>query len=200
MQRILFFNMEITILCGSSRQNSNSLKLATYLQKLLAKEVMYQVQLISFENADIPMVGRGDLKPDALSPFQQKLVDALAFAKLVFVIVPEYNWNTSGEFINALDQLGNKDFAYLFDNKVFAVAGVSSGRGGRMPSVEISLMLSKLINFLDKQSIVSPRVFESHETQLNLSSEGQSLGNPAYEKGIASFIDYALKMANRWHK
>lgn len=156
-------------------------------------------EIISFETVDIPMVGRGSIDKDNLTDFQSDLVQKWSEAKLVIFVVPEYNWMTSGELINTLHQLGDDDFSYLFDNKVFAFVGVSSGRGGRRPCLEVGIMVNKLISFLNKTAIVSPKLFESHETAKNLDESGNSMGNHVYEKGMKDFVEYTLRIAGKWH-
>jgi chromate reductase len=191
--------VKTVLLSTSSRTGSNSLKATTYLKKVLSEKAI-NASVVSFEQCDIPMVGRGSINTDNLTEFQRNLIDQWAAAQLVVFVVPEYNWITSGELVNALHQLGEEDFAHLFDNKVFAFVGVSSGRGGRRPCLEIGVTVNKLISFLDKTSVVSPKLFESHETGRNLDEAGQSLGNTIYEKGMADFVDYTLRVAERWHR
>jgi chromate reductase, NAD(P)H dehydrogenase (quinone) len=190
--------MRIAILSTSPRKGSNTLRFSKYLSAVLAQNGYANTPIVSFEEADIPMFGRGSMKPDALTHFQQTLVSTWADADLVFVAMPEYNWMPTGEFINALSILGGKDFAHLFNNKTFALAGVSNGRGGRMPCLEMTTILNKLINFLDQYSIVSPRIFEAHEVPRNLDEESRSLENPIFEKGVQDFVTYSVKVANRW--
>jgi len=192
--------MKITIISASSRQNSNSVKVQQYLAQLLSQSGDHTVNCCDFENCDIPMVGRGKIDLNNLSDFQNDLISKWKEAELVLLVAPEYNWITSGELINALHQLGTTDFAFLFDNKVFGLVGVSSGRGGRRPGLELTTLLNKLISFLGKFSVVSPKIFESQETQKNLSDSGESLGNAVYEKGIDRYLQYTLSLANRWHR
>lgn len=190
--------MKTAIISTSPRQESNSLKVARYLESKFSEQVS-DIRVLDFEKIDIPMVGRGDLDPDQLSPFQQKFLSTWGEADLIVFVIPEYNWITSGELINAIHQVGNKTFAHLFNDKVFAMVGVSSGRGGRRPCLEITVMVNKLISFLNQHSIVSPKIYESHETGKNLTPEGESTGNAIYEKGMQDFVNYTLHTARRWH-
>lgn len=192
--------MNITIISASSRQNSNSIKVQRYLANLLSQSGEYTITCSDFENCDIPMIGRGKIDNQNLSAFQNQLINNWREAELVILVAPEYNWTTSGELINALHQLGTSDFDSLFANKVFGIVGVSSGRGGRRPGLELTTLLNKLISFLGQISIVSPKIFESQETQKNLNEAGESLGNAVYEKGIESYLRYTLKLAKRWHR
>lgn len=190
--------MKVAIISTSPRQDSNSLKVAKYLKSLFSSHES-DTSLFDFREIDIPMVGRGGLDPQNLSAFQQKLIKVWGVADLVVMAVPEYNWITSGELINALHQLGKKPFLNLFDNKVFALVGVSSGRGGRQPCLEVGMIINKLIGFNKEISIVSPLYFESHETGKNLEEDGTPTGNEVYTKGVIEFVDYTLRIAHRWH-
>ncbi len=190
--------MKIAIISTSPRKGSNSLKVAKYLKSILSEQ-QDDLSLFHFEEVDIPMVGRKKLDKDNLSEFQQKLLHVWGEADLVIFTLPEYNWTTSGELINALHQLGTKPFADLFNNKVFALVGVSTGRGGRQPCLEINMVVNKLISFLNQHSVVSPKIFESHETAKNLNAEGDSEGNDIYEKGVRDFVNFTLRIAQQWH-
>lgn len=190
--------MKIAIISTSPRRGSNSLKVAKYMAHCLA-DSDHQIRIANFEEIDIPMVGRSSLKATELTEFQSGLIDLWKEAEMVIFVIPEYNWITSGELINALHQLGQKEFSYLFDNKVFALAGVSRGRGGRRPCTEIGTILGKLISFLNQHSVISPLILESHETHNQLAEDGTSLGNAFYEKSAQKFLDYSLTIARKWH-
>ncbi len=190
--------MNITVLSTSPRQGSNSLKVAKAIEKLCAKQGHSQTHLFSFEHYDLPMVGQGSLDKHQLTEFQSGLVTNWEKGQVVFMVVPEYNWITSGQLINAIHQLGGNDFGHLFDDKVFAMCGVSSGRGGRLPGIEMMTMVNKMISFLDKRAIVSPKIFESHETHKNVDEAGNFQDNQIYVDGITAFVAYTLDIAQRW--
>jgi chromate reductase, NAD(P)H dehydrogenase (quinone) len=191
--------MQICIISASPRKGSNSLRFSNYLKQVIENQGNNEVSIVSFEDSDIPFFGHGQtIDKNNLTPFQAQLLDAWAAASLIFVVTPEYNWMPSPEFVNALNILGGKDFAHLFHNKTFALAGVSSGRGGKIPCTELTTILNKVINFLHQYSIVSARIFEAHETPHNLDENGVSVGNPIFEKGVLDFITYTLTVAKRW--
>lgn len=190
----------VGIISASPRQGSNSLRFAKALQRLLAERTFTDAGLLDFENYDIPWVGKGSLHPNQLTDFQRQLVGLWQASDLIYIVSPEYNWSVSPQLLNALDQLGGKDFAHLFDNKVFALAGVSSGRGGRQPALQLSVTLNKLINFLDGNSVIAPRIFESHETDGMLDADGNFIGSEAYVKGATAFVEYSLRIAQRWFR
>ncbi|MCB1166483.1 MAG: NAD(P)H-dependent oxidoreductase [Leptospiraceae bacterium] len=190
--------MHISVISGSPRKDSNSLKVARAISKAFAGRGHQVLPVVDFHDSDIPMVGRGSLKADALSPFQSALIGAIRGSQICVFVVPEYNWITSGEIINAIHQIGNKELADVFHDRIFALTGVSSGRGGRRPALEMQTLISKMISFLDKRGFVSPRLFESHETEKNVGEDGESLGNELYDRTLQSFADYALDMASMW--
>ena len=192
--------MKITVISTSPRQNSGSLRLAKMFASKLESKTGSTVRCVNMEDCDIPMIGRGALDAESLTAFQQEFLGAWGEADLVIFTIPEYNFSTGGEFINALHQLTGAAFAHLFDGKVFALAGVSAGRGGRLPALDIGVILSKNISFLNKYSIVSPKFFESHETQQNIDTEGQSMGNEFYDSTVDKFLDYTLTIAGQWHR
>ena len=160
----------------------------------------YKIDIIDFEKYDIPFMNKGIVDPGNLNEFQKELIGSVSDAQLVFICSPEYNWMPSAELVNMFHQIGGKQFKPFFDNKVFAIAGISTGGGGKMPCIQINYVLNKLINFLDCDSIVSSRIFESHFTHNELNEEGKILGNELYEKGVDAFIQYALRTTERWHK
>jgi chromate reductase len=192
--------MNIAIIATSPRKNSNSLRFSNYLQKLAQTSGYEYVTVVDFHHFDIPSVGRGTINKEALTDFQRELLSAWTAADLVFFITPEYNFTVNGDLLNALHQLGSKDFAHLFHDKVFALAGVSAGRGGKTPCLELTTVINKIINFSHQYSVVSPRIFESHETHKNLDDNADSTGNKIYEDGVKAFLDYSLDVTKRWVK
>lgn len=134
-----------------------------------------------------------------LTPFQYNLYSSMSRANLIFVLSPEYNWMPHAELINFVHQMGDKPFATMWKDKTFAVAGVSNGRGGKLPCIQISYVLNKICGFMGFESFVCPRTFESQFTQNVLDAEGNSLGNIEYDKGLEVYINFAVSMANKMY-
>jgi chromate reductase, NAD(P)H dehydrogenase (quinone) len=187
--------MNINIISASSRKNSNTLKFVNFLSSIITGDT---ITITTFEECDIPNIGRGIINPNELTSFQKEIIGNWEKANIVIFAVPEYNWSTNGEFINALHQLGNKDYGHLFDNKVFGVVGVSAGRGGRTPALEIVTIVNKIINFTNHYSIVSPRIYESHETVANINVDNISSPNEIYFKSVQAFADYTVRIASKF--
>jgi len=174
------------------------MRVAKAIAKQLEKD--HFVSVIDFNEYDIPFLNAGEVERNSLTPFQQKLINEWEEASLVFVISPEYNWFPSAELVNMIHQLGSREFRTLFDGKVFAFAGVSNARGGRMPIQQLTTIFGKLINVLNGHSVASSKTFESQFTQQVLDEEGNSLGSAEYDKGLAAFTEYSVEVAKRWHK
>lgn len=160
----------------------------------------FDVTLVDFMQYDIPLIAQGHIHKNELTSFQQQLCDAMDKAHLVFIITPEYNWSTTPEILNWLHRFGDREFASTFANKVFALVGVSTGKGGKAPVLHLTGILSKIISFMDLQSVISPKMFESHYTKDVLDENGHLMGNAEYEKGLRNFLEYTCAMAERWHK
>jgi chromate reductase len=69
-----------------------------------------------------------------------------------------------------------------------------------MPCLQLIQVVGKLVSFSNSQSLISPKIFESHFTKEVLDENGNSQGNALFDKGIVDFIDYNLKVATRWKK
>ncbi|MCK8493972.1 NAD(P)H-dependent oxidoreductase [Spirosoma sp. RP8] len=190
--------MKIALISTSSRKNSNSLRFINYVRQLLTADEQHEVSIVTFEQYDIPYVGQGSVKPETLTPFQQELIDAWESADLVIFAMPEYNWTAPPQATNTIHQLGGPAYKHLFDNKVFAMVGVSNGRGGRQPALDMTTVVNKIISFTNSYSIVSPKLYESHETDKNLDENGNFVGHDVYERTAKAFVDYTLQVAQRW--
>lgn len=190
--------MQILILSGSSRKNSNSLLVAKYLTKLTGQQDGLNFGIIDLSDEQIPTVGRGSIDPENLTDFQRNLIEKWHAASLVIFTAPEYNWSTNAELINLAHQLGNKNHAYLFNNKVFSFVGVSTGRGGRQSALELMMIFNKIISFTNNQSIVCPKLWESHETHLNINADSLLSDNKVYKESAKNFLDYSIQIAKRW--
>jgi chromate reductase len=98
-----------------------------------------------------------------------------------------------------LHRLGDRTFKHLFEEKVFATVGVSTGKGGKAPALHLHTILNKIISFTDLNSFVSAKIFESHFTKEVLDESGNSLGNAQYDAGLDDFIQYTLRVTKRWN-
>lgn len=188
--------MNICIISGSARFNNNTIRVGKAIERLHPND---RVTLIDFQQYDIPLIAMGNLDPDKLSPFQQQLVNAMEQSQVVYVITPEYNWSTTPEILNWLHRMGERVFKAQFDQKVFAMVGVSTGKGGKAPALHLTGVFNKIISYLNLDSFVSAKIFEAHDTKEVLDESGRSKGNAEFDKGLQSFVDFTRRMSLRWN-
>ncbi|ARK13357.1 NAD(P)H-dependent oxidoreductase [Fibrella sp. ES10-3-2-2] len=191
--------MRIAIISTSPRANSNTLRFCKFVQNVLEESGQHEVTVVDFAEYDLPYVGTVWMKPDTLTTFQDAFITAWGEADLVFFASPEYNWTATPQILNAFHSLGGPAFKHLFENKVFAMAGISNGRGGRQPALDMTTVLNKVISFTNSFSIISPKLYESHETDKNLNADGQFVGHEVYDRTARAFIEYTLTVAQRWN-
>ncbi|HEY0109003.1 MAG TPA: NAD(P)H-dependent oxidoreductase [Fibrella sp.] len=191
--------MKIAIVSTSPRANSNTLRFCKFDRNIQEEIAQHEVKVIDFVNYDLPFVATAWIKPETLTPFQENFITAWGEADLVFFASPEYNWTATPQILNAFHSLGGPAFKYLFENKVFAMAGSSNGRGGRQPALDMTTVLNKVISFTNSYSVISPKLYESHETDKNLDAEGHFIGHEVYDRTVRAFVDYSLTVAQRWH-
>lgn len=189
--------MNIAILSGSARADNNTLRVGKALQLRLI-QLEHDTSLVDFQQYDIPLINQGEVSEELFTPFQQHLAQAMQGADAIILITPEYNWSTTPEILNFLHRLGDRKFAALFNEKVFATVGVSTGKGGKAPALHLHTILNKIISFTDLNSFVSAKIFESHYTKEVLDLDGNSLGNDRFDFGLDDFIQYTLRMTERW--
>lgn len=190
----------ITILSGSPRKNSNTLKLAKAIRHILQEQDSNEeVNIIDYSGFDIPSASQGNVDPNNLTQWQSELYEYTSKARVVFVLTPEYNWFPSAEIIQTIHVMASRHFQSMWDNKIFATAGVSNGRGGRMPAVQLSYAINKIINVFNFESLVGAKMFESQFTDKALDENGQSLGNVEFMNGLKAFVDFNMKLSARWH-
>lgn len=191
--------MRILIVSASPRRNSLTFRFCQFLKNsLLQSKSVEDVRVVDFDDFDIPVFGKGTVDRNSPTPFQRNLISAWQQADFVVFCSPEYNWTANSELFTLFDQIGRKDFKELFENKVFASIGVSSGRGGRQPALDVNRVLSKVISFLDAISVVSPKILEVHEGSKNIGEDFESLGNPVFNASVHDFIQYNLRLLNHW--
>lgn len=190
--------MRATIISGSARENNNSIRVAKALLKLLEKK--HTASIIDFRTYDIPLMAQGGLNKNKLSDFQKNLIENLSESNIIIMVSPEYNWSITPELLNMFDIFGEVEFKKLFNNKIFAFVGVSSGKGGKAPCLHLMQISNKIIGYTQSHSVVSAKIFESHFTNNMLDEDGNFTETGEYENGLKAFVNYTLTMAEIWFR
>jgi len=120
----------ITIISGTNRPNSNTLKVAKYYQKALQLKGM-TTNILSMETLPATLIA-SDLYGKRSAEFTaiQELVTATT--KFLFVI-PEYNGSFPGVLKTFIDAC---DFPESFYDKKAALTGISSGKYGNIRGID----------------------------------------------------------------
>lgn len=120
----------ITIISGTNRPHSNTLKLAKYYQRSLLKRGQ-ESQLFSLEALPDTII-KTDLygkRSEAFKPIQEMMSSTEKF----LFIIPEYNGSFPGVLKTFIDAC---DFPESFYNKKACLVGLSSGRYGNIRGLD----------------------------------------------------------------
>jgi len=120
----------ITIISGTNRPHSNTLKLAKYYQKSLLKRGQ-QTKLFSLEDLPDNLI-KTDLygkRSAAFKPIQEMVTKTEKF----LFIIPEYNGSFPGVLKTFIDAC---DFPESFYNKKACLVGLSSGKYGNIRGID----------------------------------------------------------------
>ncbi len=185
----------ITIISGSARKNSNTLKAAKAIEKLVT-QAGWQAQIIDFNGFDIPNFNQ-PFDPENLTIWQQSLIANMEKSSLIFMLSPEYNWMPSAEIIQFINRFGSEKFKPIWDKKIFAMIGVSAGKGGKIPALYLTQMVNKIVSFLDLDSFVFSSIQEIHDIQQLINQEGDLLENEIFNASFAKFVTKVLNQAKK---
>ena len=186
--------MYCLILSGSARKNSNTLRFSNAVHKLI-QDQNHESHVVDFNAYDFPNFNQKGIDWQNPSDFQLKIREHFSKAQVVFVHSPEYNWMPSAEILQFFNQFATSQHIPLFHNKVFAIAGTSNGRGGRMPAVQLSNVINKILGFFGGNAVVSPKIFEAQFVPHVIAEDGSLQENQDFNKGISAYVQGNLAMA-----
>lgn len=120
----------VTIIAGTNRPKSSTLKVAKYYQKLLEqKGVTAHVLSLTELPDDVIVSDQFGKRSVAFQKIQQQITDT---SKFIFVI-PEYNGSFPGVLKVLIDAC---DFPGSFYDKKAALVGISSGKYGNIRGID----------------------------------------------------------------
>ncbi|PTS94580.1 NADPH-dependent FMN reductase [Pedobacter sp. HMWF019] len=120
----------ITIISGTNRPNSNTLKIAKYYQNSLLKKGL-ETQIFNLEDLPDNLI-KTDLygkRSEAFQPIQELIAGTEKF----LFIIPEYNGSFPGVLKTFIDAC---NFPESFYNKKACLVGISSGKYGNIRGVD----------------------------------------------------------------
>lgn len=173
--------MNLKIISGTDRPNSNALKVSEYV-KTLYQKAGAEVEVISLEDFPLEEVvgGRYGKKLPAVEKFREPIIQADG---LIFVI-PEYNGSFPGILKMFVDYL---PFPKAFEKMPMAFIGEANGAFGAMRSVEQFQMIANYRNALQfPERVFIPRVKEEFV-------EGEGLKDPFKQNLLNSQVQNFMK-------
>ncbi len=120
----------ITLIAGTNRPESNTLKLTQYYQKELANKGC-QTQVLDLKNLPANLIS-SDLYGKR-SPEFQKIQDQISASDKFLFVIPEYNGSFPGVLKTFVDAC---KFPESFKGKKAALVGLSSGKYGNVRGLE----------------------------------------------------------------
>jgi NAD(P)H-dependent FMN reductase len=171
----------IPIICGSTRRDRQSIKVARFIfQKLRARHGV-ETELLDLLELDFPIMEerlhrRAD-PPPGLKEFGEKIGRADSFV----IVSPEYNNGYPGVLKNALDYLLPE-----YERKPVGIATVSAGGFGG-----INCLAQLRLVALGMGAVPIPEALSVSRVQDSFKDDGTP-NDPAYEKRAAGFLDELL--------
>ncbi len=128
--------MKISIISGSHRDPSQSMKVAKVVESILLNGICQDVEIISLANNPLPLwdsgIWDGDEKwTTLLTPYREKLSSSDAFV----VISPEWHGQVPAGLKNFFLLFGKNELGH----KPAMIVTVSSGDGGSYPVAELRM-------------------------------------------------------------
>ncbi|HEY0245082.1 MAG TPA: NAD(P)H-dependent oxidoreductase [Mucilaginibacter sp.] len=120
----------VTIISGTNRPGSSTLKLAKYYQKILAKKGM-KAEILSLNELPATLI-ESDLYGKR-SPEFQIIQDRITATQKFLFIIPEYNGSFPGVLKLFIDACS---FPESFYDKKAALVGLSSGKYGNIRGID----------------------------------------------------------------
>ena len=128
--------MKITVICGSHREQAQSLKVAKHIQHTLDAGICEETALVSLTNNPLPLWDEGvwedDPKwPPLLDPIRADLVSSDGFV----VVSPEWHGQVPAGLKNFFLLFGKNEVGH----KPAMIVTVSAGDGGAYPVAELRM-------------------------------------------------------------
>jgi chromate reductase len=179
----------ITVISGTNRPGSSTLKIASYCAEYLKRlSGQDDVKLLDLQLCNQLPLLRDDMyektgMPDVIAQVQDEfLVDSA----LWLVISPEYNGGASGILKFFLDAVSVRKYKETFHHKKIALMGVSSGRAGNLRGMD---QLTGIFHYLQAdvmpQKLPVSSVHQLIDKEGDLQEDLQQTLNDFLEKVVA---------------
>lgn len=171
----------IPIICGSTRRDRQSIKVARFVLKKLQERKDVTAELLDLLDYNFPMMEerlrRRDDPPSRLQEFADKIDRGDSF----IIVTPEYNNGYPGVLKNALDYLLPE-----YERKPVGIVTVSAGGfGGINCLAQLRLVVIGMGAFPIPENLSISRVQDSFK-------DDGTPNDPAYEKRATEFLNELL--------
>lgn len=173
--------MNLKIISGTDRPNSNALGVSNYVQRLYAAQSV-EVEVISLEDFPFEKIVGGKYGKDI--PEVEEFIDPIINADGLIFVIPEYNGSFPGVLKVFVDYL---PFPEAFEKMPMAFIGEANGAFGGLRSVEQFQMIANYRNALQ----FPERVFISRVK--NEFSEEEGLKDSFKQKLLNSQVENFVK-------
>jgi NAD(P)H-dependent FMN reductase len=175
----------IPIICGSTRRDRQSIKVARFVLARLQPRAGVETELLDLLELNFPIMEerlhRRDDPPPGVAEFGKKIGRADA----LIIVSPEYNNGYPGVLKNALDYLLPE-----YERKPVGIATVSAGGfGGINCLAQLRLVVVGMGAFPIPENLAVSKIHESF-------NDDGTPNDPAYEKRAADFLDDVLWFAD----
>jgi len=184
--------MQLTILSGTNRPKSNTLKIAKFSERLLTQKISKHDEILFLDLQDLPL--------SLFSPtsYQEKpkefegFVKAIAESDALLIVVPEYNGGPPGVLKYFIDML---PFPQSLQKLPSLFIGVAAGRFGGLRPVEQMQEVFRYRNaYLYPESVYLTGVFESLEADGKPKDEATV---KLIHQSFDGFLDFARKLSKK---
>ena len=186
--------MKITVICGSHREQAQSLKVAQHIRNTLDDGICEETALVSLANNPLPLwdmgVWEGDEKwPPLLDPIRAELVSSDAFV----VVTPEWHGQVPAGLKNFFLLFGRHELGH----KPALIVAVSSADGGSYPVAELRMSSYKnsRLCYIPEHVIVRnvEQVLNEDPAQNNAGADGYFRARIRWALGILREYGLALR-------
>ncbi len=175
----------IPIICGSTRRDRQSIKVARFVLARLQQRAGVETELIDLLECNFPIMEERLHRRDDPPPRVVEFGAKIGRADAIIIVSPEYNHGYPGVLKNALDYLLPE-----YERKPVGIATVSAGGfGGVNCLAQLRLVVLGMGAFPIPENLAVSRIHDS------FNDDGMP-NDPAYEKRAAEFLDDVLWFAD----
>jgi NAD(P)H-dependent FMN reductase len=171
----------IPIICGSTRRDRQSIKVAKFVYARLQQRKNVETELLDLLEYNFPIMEERLRRRNDPPPRLQEFADKIDRAGSIVIVTPEYNNGYPGVLKNALDYLLPE-----YERKPGGIVTVSAGGFGG-----INCLAQLRLVMIGAGAVPIPEALSVSRVQDSFKDDGTPT-DPAYEKRAAEFLNELL--------